>query len=93
MIYAIATLSIENINKLNTYREHAAQALAKHGGKVVSTSATPLGIEGAPDLADAIAILSFPDKESSLNWINDADLAEVHALRRSAGRSEISLLG
>ena len=93
MIYAIATLSVKNIDKLTAYREHAAQALAKHGGKVVSTSAAPLALEGTPDLADAIAILSFPDKESSLNWINDGDLAEVHALRRSAGKSEVTLLG
>lgn len=93
MIYAIASLSIENADKLAAYREHAGQALARHGGQVVTASAAPLGIEGAPTLPDAVAILSFPDKESGLNWINDPDLADVHDLRRAAGQSEITLLG
>jgi len=37
--------------------------------------------------------LSFPDKSAAQAWINDPDLADLHDLRRSAGHTEILLLG
>ena len=92
MIYAIATLNVKNPEKLAEYREVASEALARHGGAVVTASAAPLALEGSPELADATALLSFPDKQAGLNWINDPDLSEVHSLRQSAGQTAVILL-
>ncbi|SFM60478.1 DUF1330 domain-containing protein [Shimia aestuarii] len=93
MIYAYAKLTVTNPEALAAYREQAGPALARHGGKVEQGSAEALVLDGAPDLPDVAAILSFPDRASAEGWINDPDLADVHALRRSAGASDIVLLG
>lgn len=92
MIYAYAKLTVTNPDALAEYREKAGTALAKHGGKVEQGSGATIAIDGTPDTPDVAAILSFPDKDSALGWINDPALADVHALRRSAGGSDIVLL-
>ncbi|WP_270724996.1 DUF1330 domain-containing protein [Shimia sp. Alg240-R146] len=92
MIYAYAKLTVTNPEALAAYRDKAGEALARHGGKVEQASGATLAIDGTPDMPDVAAILSFPDKDSALGWINDPSLADVHALRRNAGGSDIVLL-
>ena len=93
MIYAYAKLTVTNPQALESYRGVAGEALAKHGGKVESATAETTILDGAPDLPQVAALLSFPDKDAALGWANDPDLADIHALRRSAGASDIVLLG
>ena len=93
MIFAYAKLTVNNPDALALYREKAGPALARHGGKVEQGSAETIILDGRPDLPDVAAILSFPDRASAESWINDPDLADIHALRRAAGASDIVLLG
>ncbi|KJZ21260.1 DUF1330 domain-containing protein [Loktanella sp. S4079] len=93
MIYAYASLTVTNPDKLSAYREKAGEALAKHGGKVEAATGSARAIDGAPAVPDVVALLSFPDAASAMSWINDPALADVHALRRSSGGSDIVLLG
>lgn len=93
MIYAYASLTVTDPEALAAYREKAGAALALHGGKVETATADATAIDGTPPIPDAAALLSFPDRDSALGWINDPALADVHALRRSAGASDIVLLG
>ena len=93
MIYAYAQLNVTNPDALNAYRDVAGAALAKHGGKVESASKDFTVLDGVPELPNTAALLSFPDRESAIAWSKDPDLADVHALRRSAGGSDIVLLG
>lgn len=93
MVYAYAKLTVTTPEILAQYRDKAGPALAKHGGAVVQAGGDTIVLDGAPDLPDVAAILSFPDKDSALAWINDPELVEVHNLRRGAGASDIVLLG
>ena len=93
MIYAYASLTITNPEALAAYRERAGAALALYGGKIEVATTDAHAIDGAPSIPDAVALLSFPDKNAALGWINDPSLADVHALRRDAGASDIVLLG
>lgn len=93
MIYAYAKLTVTDKEALASYREKAGPALALHGGKVEQATADATALDGKPDIPDVAALLSFPDKASALGWINDESLKDVHALRRSAGASDIVLLG
>ena len=93
MIYAYAKLTVTNPQALGQYRDVAGPALAKHGGKVESAAKEFTVLDGAPDVPDAGVILSFPDKAAAVAWANDPALEHVHALRRSAGGSDILLLG
>ena len=93
MIYAYAKLTVSNPEALSEYRDVAGEALAKHGGKVETATAEFTVLDGTPDQPNVAALLSFPDRDSALAWANDSELADVHALRRSAGGSDILLLG
>ena len=93
MIYAIAEIRVRDAQALGAYREKASDALAKHGGKVEGASKDLTAIDGAPDLPDMTAVLSFPDKASAEAWIGDPELAAVHDLRRQGGQSDIYIVG
>jgi len=93
MIYAYAKLTVTNPASLDAYRPKAAEALARHGGAVAAASKDISVLDGAPDMPDVAAILTFPDKDAAYAWINDPSLADVHDLRRGAGASDILVLG
>ena len=93
MVYAYAMLTVLNPSALEAYREKAGAALAKHGGKVEAASGEFTVLDGTPDAPNVAALLSFPDKPSALAWANYPELKDVHALRQSAGASDILLLG
>ncbi len=93
MIYAFANLTVTAPDSLAAYRDVAGEALAKHGGKVEAAANSFTVLDGAPDQPNVAALLSFPDRDAALAWANDPDLADVHALRRNAGASDILLLG
>jgi len=93
MIYAYAKLTVNNPDALAQYRDVADAALGKHGGKVESAVRDFTVLDGAPDKPGVAALLSFPDRQSAIAWSTDPELADVHALRRSAGASDILLMG
>jgi uncharacterized protein (DUF1330 family) len=93
MIYAYAKLTVSSSQALAHYRDVAGPALAKHGGKVESAAKEFTVLDGSPDAPNVAALLSFPDKAAALAWATDPELEDVHALRRSAGASDILLLG
>ena len=93
MIYAYASLTVTDPEKLAAYRGHAADALAKHGGQLAAAGADFTVLDGAPNQPNVAAIMTFPDRDAALGWINDPELADIHALRRGAGQSDILLLG
>lgn len=92
MIYAFARLTVTDPQALAAYREKAGAALARHGGKVEQATKDFEILDGAPEVPQTAALLSFPDREAALAWANDPDLVETHALRRSAGGSDILLM-
>lgn len=93
MIYAVFKATITNPDAMAEYRGQAAAALAKHGGKVESATPNASALDGSPSIPDVAALLSFPDADSAHNWINDPEFGALHDLRRSAGTTEILLLG
>lgn len=93
MIYALFKATITRPEAMAAYREKAADALAKHGGKVEQATPSTSALDGAPTIPNVAALLSFPNKDAAQAWINDPDLADLHDLRRSAGKTEILLLG
>jgi len=93
MIYAYVALTVTNPDKLAQYRAVAGEALARHKGSVLAVSGETTVLDGNPVKPDQAVIACFPEKRNALDWINDPELADVHALRRAAGGSDILLLG
>ena len=90
--HAVAMLTVTNPESLAQYRDKAGDALAKHGGAVLQASGDLTRIDGDAAAPNVMAILQFPDPDAAHAWINDPDLADVHALRRNGGSSDIFLL-
>ncbi len=93
MIYAYVNLTITDPDALAKYRENAGAALARHGGKPLVSAKETTVLEGSPTQPSVAVILEFSDRDAALGWINDREIADVHALRRAAGQSDILLLG
>lgn len=93
MIYATVHVTITNTDSFTAYKELAGPALAKYGGAPVAVSRDAMVLEGEMDAPSVAVVLTFPDKDQALGWINDPELQSVHALRQGAGTSNIVLLG
>ncbi|WP_428526856.1 DUF1330 domain-containing protein [Roseibium sp.] len=90
--HALAMITITDRELLGAYREKAPAALARHGGALVTVDPEPIVLEAAGDAPNIAALLSFPDADAAKAWINDPDLADVHALRNEGGRSTIVVI-
>lgn len=88
----IATLKITDTEKLAAYRGHAANALAKHGGKIIAAGKLGTTLEGANLPGDAVAVMEFDTADAAKNWIGDPELKDVHALRNASGTSSITVI-
>lgn len=93
MIYAVVRLTVTDPETFAAYAAKAGPALAKWGAKPAAMTTEPTRLEGAAPLPGRVVLLSFPDREAAMGWINDPDIADVHALRRRSGNSEIVLIG
>ncbi len=93
MIYANVHMTITDPDAMAAYREKAADALAKYGGRVEAASPTPTVIDDGLPIPSLAALLAFPDKDSALGWLNDPDHQDLHDLRRATGNSSIILIG
>ena len=83
---------LRNAETMRQYREVAADALAKHGGKIIVPPTPPERIEGGADAPQAIVLLSFPDGNSARAWRDDPELQDVHALRHAGADISFFLL-
>ncbi len=92
MIYAVVQLTVTNTDTFANYAKQAGAALAKYGAQPVAMTTEPTVIEGDKPAPGRAVLLSFPDKDAAMGWINDPDFAEIHGLRRSSGTSDILLL-
>ena len=80
--------------KLAEYRAVAAPALAKHGGAVSLANPAPDALDpnGAQAAPGMLAVLTFPDRAAAEAWMQDPELAPIHALRNAAGAGQFWLL-
>ena len=90
--YALVTISLDDPETFAAYRELAGPAMAKHHCKPLAVSSEAQVIEGGGPAPDVTVILTFPDRDHALAWINDPEIAGVHGKRRASGTSRILLM-
>ena len=90
--YALVTITVDSPDTFAEYRQLAGPAMAKHKAEPLAVSPEAQIIEGDGPAPDITVILSFPDREHAQNWINDPEIADVHAKRRASGTSHIILM-
>ncbi len=90
--YALVTITVEHPETFAEYRQLAGPAMAKHKATPLAVSPEAQVIEGDDPAPDVTVILTFPDRDHALGWINDPEIAHVHAKRRASGASRIILM-
>ncbi|GAA6209416.1 hypothetical protein NBRC116601_27090 [Cognatishimia sp. WU-CL00825] len=90
--YALVTISLQDPETFAAYRELAGAALKKHNAEAMAVSKEAEVIEGTAPAPDVTVILTFPDRAHAKAWINDPELADVHALRQNSGITNIILM-
>ncbi|MGH1480672.1 MAG: DUF1330 domain-containing protein [Geminicoccales bacterium] len=81
--YAIVTLVVKDPAKLSEYQAVGGPAVAKHGGKAIAGGAKTQALQ-QPHGPTMGVVLIFPSEGHISAWLEDPELAEVHALRNAA---------
>ncbi|MDC0739168.1 DUF1330 domain-containing protein [Cognatishimia sp. SS12] len=90
--YAQVSIYLKDPEIFENYRTLAGPAMAKHGATPLAVSHSASVIEGTEAAPDVSVILEFPDRAHAEAWINDPEIAHVHALRNQAADSRIILM-
>ncbi|UWQ16369.1 DUF1330 domain-containing protein [Jannaschia sp. M317] len=91
--YITVQLVLKDADVFADYRSQASAALAKHGGKILAGGPGSEVLEDTGAGPATAVMAAFPDAEAARAWINDPDLADVHALRKRGAQTMITLLG
>jgi len=90
--YVVVQLAPKDQPTLDEYFKVGGAAVKKHGGQPIAGGPNAEVLEDNGGGIPAKVLLSFPDAESAHAWMNDPELAEVHALRRNGGHTTMTLL-
>lgn len=78
--YALITLVVKNQEKLAAYLKVGGPAIAKHQGKAIAGGPESQQLQN-PHGDTRGVVLEFPSATHITAWLEDPELAEIHALR------------
>ena len=81
--YALVTMVVKDADKLSQYLAVGGPAVAKHSGKPVAGGPNAMALQ-EPHGPTRGVVLAFPSPENVTQWLEDPELADVHALRDAA---------
>ena len=81
--YVSVTLVVKDQQKLEDYFKVGGPAVAKHGGKPFAGGPETKVLQQANHPTRGV-VLEFSTAQQVEDWLNDPELAEVHALRDAA---------
>ena len=90
--YVVVQLEPTDEDALKRYYEVGGAAVKKHGGAALAGGPDKAVLEENGAGTPAHVLISFPDVAAAHAWMDDPELADVHALRRSAAKTTITLL-
>ena len=81
--YALVTLVVKDAEKLAAYQAVGGPAVAQHEGKAIAGGPQTVALQNPHGPTKGV-VLQFPTAEHITNWLEDPELAEVHAMRDAA---------
>ncbi len=90
--YVVVQLAPKDQETLEKYFKVGGAAVKKHRGYPIAGGAEKKVIEENGGGVPAHVLLAFPDAESVEAWMDDPELAEVHALRRAGAVTTMTML-
>jgi len=88
-VYVISEVEVLDEAQGQTYRELAADSIARHGGRYIVRGAEPQVAEGEWPSARRVVIVEFPSMEQLHQWYDSPDYAEALAVRQTALRRRL----
>ncbi len=89
--YLIATLTVRDAQKFDTYRRAVPGVIAAHGGRYLVRGGALEVKEGAPPHL-RVVVLEFPDMATARGFYDSADYAPLLALRLAAADGDVLLV-
>ena len=90
--YVVVQLAPKDQETLEKYFKVGGAAVKKHGGFPIAGGAEKQVIEDNGGGVPAHVLLAFPDADSVMAWMEDPELAEVHALRLAGAVTTMTML-
>lgn len=87
--YVIATIdNVTDMDKIAQYRDLAAKATAKAGGKYIARGGETVPLEGGWEPGRAV-ILEFPSLEAAKAWYHSPEYQEAFGVRKGSADFKI----
>lgn len=74
VIVATLTVRVAALAEFRAFERHAARVMARYGGAIERTVFAT--VEGAPDLAREVHVVTFPNAAAFASYRSDPELAE-----------------
>jgi uncharacterized protein (DUF1330 family) len=88
--HVVVQLTITDLEAFGEYRAVAGGAVAKHGGTVIAAGPGEVLADGGG--TSLCVIITFPSDDDARGWINDPELADIHAMRDRGAKSTIVIV-
>ncbi len=88
-LYALNLFDLEENNLYRRYSRRSAEAVAKHGGKVVALGTLEEALQSDPgtDARTVMILVEWPSQESFRAFLDDPELKDLHLLREGGTRN------
>ena len=91
-VYVIADILVTDDSWVPAYAAKAHEIIHRHGGKYLARSGNVSTLEGEPLETSLIAILEFPDAQSTQTFAADPEYAPLGEARRAGSESRFQLI-
>jgi len=82
--YSITDVEVLDADGFKRYRELAAAAVARYGGRFLVRAAEPVVAEGDWPSGQRVNIIEFPSMKQLMTWYDSPEYAPARAIARNA---------
>ena len=87
-LYALNLFDLAENDLYRRYSRRSAEAVGKHGGRVVALGRLQGAVEGGPDVEPrrVMILVEWPSREAFDAFVDDPEHADLHPLREGGTR-------
>jgi uncharacterized protein (DUF1330 family) len=86
-LYALNLFDLAENDLYRRYSRRSPEAVAKHGGRVVSLGRLDEALAGDAEPQRVMILVEWPSREAFQAFLDDPELAELHPLREDGTRN------
>lgn len=90
--YVTIQIDVHDPETIAAYRDRAIEPVARHGGMMIAGGPDCEVLEDTGAGRPVSVLLSFPNAAAVRGWLEDPEFRALHALRRKAAKTVITML-